>query len=171
MQLTNVFIKNFRGYKNPTYTPINKLTTFVGQNDIGKSTILEALDIFFNDGKNIIKMDKSDINVNTDSIETTIGVTFKDYPKELIVDSTVPTSLKDEYLLNENNELEIHKIYRNGSLKETLLIVNYPNSPICSDLHQKKTTELKQIVEENNLEVSDKRKSSLLRKAIFKSIE
>lgn len=171
MHITSIFIKNFRGYKNSTYTPINKLTTFVGQNDIGKSTILEALDIFFNDGKNIIKMDKNDINVNSDSNETIIGVTFKNFPEKLIVDSTVPTSLKDEYLLNPQGELEIHKIYRNGSLKDTLIIANYPTSPICLDLHQKKTSELKQIVEVHNLEVSDKRKSSLLRKAIFNSIE
>lgn len=171
MHITNIFIKNFRGYKNSMHTPINKLTTFVGQNDIGKSTILEALDIFFNDGKNIIKMDKNDINVNSDSNETIIGVTFKNFPEKLIVDSTVPTSLKDEYLLNPQSELEIHKIYRNGSLKDTLIIANYPNSPICLDLHQKKTSELKQIVEAHNLEVSDKRKSSLLRKAIFNSNE
>lgn len=171
MQLTNVFIKNFRGYKNPTYTPIDKLTAFVGQNDIGKSTILEALDIFFNEGKNIIKMDKSDINVNSDSTETIIGFTFKKFPEELIVDSTVPTSLKEEYLLNAQGELEIHKIYRNGSLKDTLIIANYPNSEICIDLHQKKTTELKHTVETNRIDVSDKRKSSVLRKAIFASIK
>lgn len=171
MQITNIYIHNFRGYKNPIYTPIDKLTAFVGQNDIGKSTVLEALDIFFNDGKNIIKMDKNDINVESDSTETVVGVTFKNFPEELVVDSTVPTSLKDEYLLNAKGELEIHKIYRNGSLKETLIIADYPNSDICADLHQKKTAELKQIVEANGFDVSDKRKSSLLRKAIFASIE
>lgn len=171
MQITTVLIKNFRGYKNTTVTPINKLTAFVGQNDIGKSTLLEALDIFFNDGKNIIKMDRNDINVNSDSNETIIGVTFKNFPTELIVDTSVPTSLKEEYLLNSEDELEIHKIYRNGSLKETVIIANYPNSPMCADLHQKKKEELKQIVEAHGLGVADKRKSSLLRKAIFSSVE
>lgn len=171
MQITSILLKNFRGYKNATTTPIEKLTAFVGQNDIGKSTVLEALDIFFNDGKNIIKMDRNDINVNSDSNETIIGVTFKNFPTELIVDTSVHTSLKDEFLLNSEGELEIHKIYRNGSLKETVIISNYPNSPICTDLHLKKTTELKQIAESHNLEVSDKRKSSLLRKAIFNSIK
>lgn len=171
MKITSFLIKNFRGYKETTITPINKLTTFVGQNDIGKSTVLEALDIFFNDGKNIIKMDKYDINVNSDSNETVIGVTFSNVPSELIVDSTVATSLKEEYLLNVNGELEIHKVYRNGSLKETLIIANYPTSDLCVDLHKKNITQLKEIVDVNNITVSDRRKSSLLRKAIFSCLQ
>ena len=62
MQLKAVRIKNFRGYKNEVTINIEDLTVFVGKNDIGKSTILEALDIFFYDGKGVIKLDKDDIN-------------------------------------------------------------------------------------------------------------
>lgn len=61
MKISSVYIKNFRGYKNETRIILNDLTAFVGQNDAGKSTLLEALDVFFNDGKNLVKMDKSDI--------------------------------------------------------------------------------------------------------------
>lgn len=171
MRVNKIYIKNFRGYKKETHTSINDLTAFVGQNDAGKSTILEALDIFFNDGKNIIKMEKSDINVDSDSGETIIGVSFTGYPEEIIVDTSVPTSLKEEYLLNQNQELEIHKVYRNGTLKETLLIANYPNDEICKNLHSKKKDELQSIVEQMGLSVSDKRKSSIMRKAIFDSIK
>lgn len=171
MRISKIYIKNFRGYKEETRTYINDLTAFVGQNDAGKSTILEALDIFFNDGKNIIKMEKSDLNVDSDSGETIIGVSFTGYPKEIIVDTSVPTSLKEEYLLNQNQELEIHKVYRNGTLKETLLIADYPSDEICKNLHSKKKDELQSIVERMDLSVSDKRKSSLMRKAIFDSIQ
>ncbi len=170
MRISEIYIKNFRGYKNETRTSINDLTAFVGQNDAGKSTILEALDIFFNDGKNIIKMDKSDIHIDSDSGETIIGVSFIGYPDEIIVDTSVPTSLKKEYLLNKNQELEIHKVFRNGALKETLLIADYPNDDICKNLHSKKKDELKSIVESMGLEVSDKRKSSILRKAVFNTL-
>lgn len=55
MKLTKLIITNFRGYKNRTEVGFNDITTFVGKNDSGKSTILEALDIFFNDGKGCIK--------------------------------------------------------------------------------------------------------------------
>lgn len=51
MRLDSVKIKNFRGYKDEVVIKIDDLTAFVGKNDIGKSTVLEALDIFFNDGK------------------------------------------------------------------------------------------------------------------------
>ena len=46
-----IYIENFRGYKGKTYISIESLTAFVGKNDIGKSTILEALDVFFPDGR------------------------------------------------------------------------------------------------------------------------
>ena len=63
MKIDSIKIKNFRGYKDETKIELNDLTVFVGKNDIGKSTILEALDIFFNDGKGVIKLDKTDVNV------------------------------------------------------------------------------------------------------------
>ena len=49
MKLVKVYLKNFRGYVNYTEIDFDNITTLVGENDIGKSTILEALDIFFND--------------------------------------------------------------------------------------------------------------------------
>lgn len=62
MRLKTVAIKNFRGYKHEINVSFENLTAFVGKNDIGKSTVLEALDIFFNEGSGIIKLDKNDIN-------------------------------------------------------------------------------------------------------------
>ena len=62
MKIKNVAIKNFRGYSDEINSDFEDLTAFVGKNDIGKSTILEALDIFFNDGKGVTKLDKADLN-------------------------------------------------------------------------------------------------------------
>ncbi|HAC22050.1 MAG TPA: ATPase, partial [Porphyromonadaceae bacterium] len=45
MKLKELKIKNFRGYKDEVCIEFKDLTVFVGQNDIGKSTVLEALDI------------------------------------------------------------------------------------------------------------------------------
>ena len=53
MRLKEFRIKNFRSYKDEVTVKFNDLTVFVGRNDIGKSSILEAMDIFFND-KNAI---------------------------------------------------------------------------------------------------------------------
>ncbi|MFV9692139.1 MAG: AAA family ATPase, partial [Desulfobacteria bacterium] len=41
MKLISVEIENLRCYQGPVKTRIDGLTTFIGKNDIGKSTILE----------------------------------------------------------------------------------------------------------------------------------
>lgn len=51
MKLRAVILKNFRGYFPETRILVDDLTALIGKNDVGKSTILEALDIFFNQAK------------------------------------------------------------------------------------------------------------------------
>jgi Chromosome segregation ATPases len=50
MRLAAVILENFRGFKSPTRIDFDSLTGIVGRNDVGKSSILEALDIFFDGG-------------------------------------------------------------------------------------------------------------------------
>ena len=47
MKIVNFTLENFRGYRKPITISFNDLTVLIGKNDIGKSTILEGLDIFF----------------------------------------------------------------------------------------------------------------------------
>ena len=65
MRLKSIKLSHFRGYRTTTSIPIDDaMTGFVGRNDYGKSTILEALAIFFeSEGA---KADKSDMNVAAD---------------------------------------------------------------------------------------------------------
>lgn len=65
MRIQSLKIKNFRGYYDEILINFDNMTAFVGKNDIGKSTVLEALDMFFNDGKGIIKFDKNDVNIES----------------------------------------------------------------------------------------------------------
>ena len=167
MKLEKMILKNFRGYKGKTEINFDNLTVLIGKNDIGKSTVLEALDIFFNDGKGTTKLDKNDSNVKSDSDIIEITVSFKDYPLELILDSTVKTSLKEEFLLNKDERLEIKKTYKNGKLIRTSLITNYPIESELEGLHGLKIKELQKKIKELELKVDDTRKSSLCRKAIF----
>ena len=51
VKLREIILKNFRGYYVETRITIDDLTALIGKNDVGKSTILEALDIFFNQSK------------------------------------------------------------------------------------------------------------------------
>jgi len=46
MKLKSIYLKNFRAFAGETTIQVDNLTAFIGRNDAGKSTILEALDIF-----------------------------------------------------------------------------------------------------------------------------
>ena len=48
MKIKNLKIKNFRGYCGEIAINFDEFTALVGKNDIGKSSIMEALDVFFN---------------------------------------------------------------------------------------------------------------------------
>lgn len=171
MLIKSVYLENFRGYREKTIVEFNNMTCLIGKNDVGKSTILEALDIFFNDGKNIVKSDAMDLNIGSDSDEFYIGVIFKDFPKEFIVDTTVPTTLEEEYLLNKDGYLEIKKVYKNGKNTATYLIANYPTNSVLETIHLDTHKELKEKLNEYQLSVEDKRKSSLLRKALINNFD
>lgn len=86
MKIKQIRLENFRGYENETTIEIGNLNVFVGKNDVGKSSILEALDIFFNENKGVIKIDKDDINKerqkNSDT-EIKITVVFEELPSTL----------------------------------------------------------------------------------------
>lgn len=56
MKIHSLKLKNFRGYKDELFISFGDLTAFVGRNDVGKSTILEALDIFLMMEKEVLVM-------------------------------------------------------------------------------------------------------------------
>ncbi len=171
MRIKKLKLENFRTYKEETVFEFGNLTTFVGKNDIGKSSILEALDIFFNEGKGVVKIDANDVNKSARSEgndEIKITVVFDDLPQNLIIDATNPTNLKDEYLLNYEGDLEIIKKYPNGGKEKVFIKANQPTNPNCSDLLLKKNSDLKKIFESNNITCEDKTKNSVIRKSIWK---
>lgn len=183
MKIDTVKIKNFRGYSNETKIKFNNLTVFVGKNDIGKSTILEALDIFFNAKKAAAKLVKEDINIDMKAkgdLETTISVIFDGDFEKITLDATSLTSLQEEYLLNDEGKLEIIKKYNDASSEKVFLRCKHPVIDGVEDsLMLLKNSQLKKILEDNNIICSDKSNNVIIRKAIrthfsnckFKTIE
>jgi AAA15 family ATPase/GTPase len=168
MKLKSIKIKNFRGIRDEITLSINDLTVLIGKNDVGKSTILEALDIFFNECKSgYTKIDKNDVNVYTESDVVSITGIFNDVPELLILDTTVETNLENEFLLNIEGLLEVKKQFKGTKLTDTFIVSNFPVNEELTDIHAKKIAELREIVNERGITVEDSRKSSLLRKAIF----
>ncbi|QQD12340.1 ATP-binding protein [Sphingobacterium sp. UDSM-2020] len=170
MKLKSIILKNFRGYFQPTTINIDDLTVLVGKNDIGKSTVLEALDIFFNEGKGIIKLDKEDINktaLGGGDTEIVISVVFCGLPEEVILDVTNKTKLADEFLLNSNGDFEVIKKYPNAGKEKVFIRALHPQNEICCDLLLKKNADLKKIVKDNDINCENLTVNAVLRKAIW----
>ena len=74
---------------------------------------------------------------------------------KVVIDSSVETSLMDEYLLNENKELEIVKKFQNGGAVKVYIKASHPTNKSCEDLLLKKNSDLKKIIKEENIECSD----------------
>lgn len=167
MKLKRIKLKNFRGYSQETTFEVTDLNVIIGKNDIGKSTILEALDIFFNG-----KPEKDDLCINHDVRAIEISCVFDNLPSEIILDDTVTTTLEEEYLLNVDGFLEIKKVFPLTSAgaisEESFIVCQYPSEENLSDLLSKKRSTLKLQFEELQIsnEGVNRNQSKDLRKAI-----
>jgi len=173
MKLKKVILKNFRGYKEETKIDIDDLTAFIGKNDVGKSTILEALEIFFNNDSKV-KFEKLDACVHGAEKEVRIGCVFSGFSEPLVLDVKAATSLKEEYLLNKDQELEIHKCFdcSGQKIKEKIIAVAFhPAVQDADDLLLLKNDDLKQRLEKLNIDKKGTKLNSnpSIRKAIWSS--
>lgn len=166
MRLAKFEIKNFRGYRDEKID-FTDFTTFVGINDSGKSTIFEALDIFFGNSK----IEKSDRSVNSnDDVELTAY--FSDLPREIKLE-TVPTTLKEEFLTLHDNNLDkdylvLKQNYSGEGMKlSEFLVSTFPSDESVQDIHTFKITALKKTFS-NLIADIDKRKSTEIRKVALK---
>ena len=163
-------IKNFRAYEKECVIDFEDLTAFVGKNDVGKSSVLEALDIFFNSGKGPIKLEKDDLNVKCSKQgddETILSACFSDLPREVTLDDSYSTSLSEEFMLNNEDQLEIVKKYKAAGKEKVYIKANHPTNPNCADLLTKKNSELKKIIEKDGISCENRSINSIMRKAIW----
>lgn len=171
MKLKRLYLENFRSYKNLVSIDFENITTFIGKNDAGKSTILEALEIFFN--SDIVKIDSSDANVFSDSKIVTIACDFTELPNELILDSGEKTSLKEEYLLIDEDTMRIKKTYdcsKSKPSEDIYIVANHPTADGFKDLLSLKEKDLQKMVKERQLDCS-KKGNPIMRKALWKSAD
>lgn len=153
MKLKKVRIQNFRCYEDIT-VEFDALTTIVGKNDIGKSSILEALEIFFNN--ETVKIDPTDVNIHANGNKiVTITCDFISLPDNLILDANADTNLAEEYLIIANDTLRVRKQFdcSKAKLAETVTIIaNHPNLPDMESLLTMKEVELKKIILDNAID-------------------
>jgi putative ATP-dependent endonuclease of OLD family len=174
LKISKLELTNFRGYKNVAVEFDENFNVIIGKNDIGKSTILEALEIFFNN--ETVKIDIDDHNVHANDEEfMAIQVSFRPEDKAYTID-TVPTDLNKEYLLDVDSNLSVKKVWdcskdklSAASLK-TYLVANYPTA-FESPLISMKIADLKKLLvnyaEQLDINEVKKNKSSSIRQAIY----
>ncbi len=113
MHIKKIIISNFRGIKEPTEILFNDFTCIVGKNDVGKSTVLKAVDAFLND--TTITVD--DKNVDSDSSLISIAVEFDTADINVVLDDTIPTSFKKEDIVSEDGFLKVKKVWDTAQVK------------------------------------------------------
>lgn len=172
MKLKSVKIRNFRGYKDEVLIKMDELTTIVGKNDAGKSTILEALEIFFNN--KIVVCEREDLSVNHNLGDDLIEITCVFLPNmnSISIDSSSQTKLDEEYLLNSDGLLEIKKVFKATTSKpkpSTFIVCNHPTDEGYNDLLTLKISDLKKRAKDLGISESeyDARSSVSLRQAIW----
>ncbi len=114
MRVHSISVTNFRSFKVLEEITFGPLTTIVGKNDVGKSNILRALEIFFAAKPNIVD---SDVHVNC-SEDVTIEVAFTDLPEEVELESGVKTTLGEEHLLDATGTIRVRKVFPRNNLSK-----------------------------------------------------
>lgn len=112
MQLKKLHLENFRGYKSCDIDFSENINLIIGKNDVGKSSIMDALEIFFNgeDKGSGVKAEVSDCNIYDSEKTMSITSFFElDDDKIVYIDSSHSTDLRREHLLNRDKLLEIKK--------------------------------------------------------------
>lgn len=167
MRLKSVAVKNFRCYAQEVSVEFDDLTTFVGRNDVGKSRIHEALEIFFNDSVVSFEKGNACIHIGQDNVEITCE--FIDLPPALTLDSGAETTLQEEFLLTGTGSLKIRKIFNCSNKKPTaeiFVIAHHPAAAGFQNPLELKKKELQTRVKELGLQISLKG-NPRMRKAIW----
>lgn len=169
MRLESVAIENFRCYRDEIVVRLGDLTTFVGKNDIGKSSVLEALEIFFNN--ETVKIEQGDANIYSGDTRVSITCEFTELPATLSLDAGAETTLADEYLLTPAGTLKIRKIYDCKSKSpsaDVFILARHPTSDGVAGLLELKERELQKIIKEKGLTAQLKGNPGM-RKAIWEA--
>src|SRR5688572_23038025 len=116
MRLIGLKVKNFRAYREEQYLRVEGLTALIGRNDVGKSTLFEALGVFFeHEARKLEPADRCVHNPADQDVE--ISCIFSELPESVVLDVSASTTLADEFLLNADGFLEIKKRYSGERMK------------------------------------------------------
>lgn len=144
MELKSLRLINFQCFKDSGEIPIHKMTIFIGENDCGKTSILKALEFFFNDEKISPDMfhkigEKPEKKSEIELVFKVDPEKSKDIPKYYIINNEL--TLKKVFTLNDQNKVE----------QETLLKKYVFMKKELNEIQDLKAPELKTLYDEFKL--------------------
>ena len=154
MKIFSVSASNYRSFKELKEIKFGDLSTLIGQNDVGKSNILQCLNEFFSSKP---KLGNDDIHHGDGELEDiTIEVAFTNLPESFELEEGVSTSFIDEQLIDSQGLLRVRKKFPKTNLQkfETYLIVQDYTDENFSGLYLKKESELNSLCQDNGIEYS-----------------
>ena len=115
MKIKRVIINNFRAFKHEEFE-FADFNCIIGKNDSGKSTILAALEWFFNEGK--FEKEDTNVNVGDENEDVSVEIYFSqvDFSDELF----------DKDFLDENKNVRISKIITNPRFMDSDIVKPIP---------------------------------------------
>lgn len=124
MRIHSISIRNYRPFKVLEETRLGQLATIVGKNDVGKSSILGAIQLFFEDKPKIETEDIHDM-ANPDE-DVIIEIAFTDIPETIQIEDGVESTFQEEMLLDKKGYLRIRKTYpRNDPTKVKISLITW----------------------------------------------
>ncbi len=165
-------MRNFRCYRDETAVDFEDITALVGGNGSGKSSVMDALDIFFNEGN----PDKGDASKGGNGADLAIICEFDDLPEEVVLDEASLSSLSAEDLLNAEGRLEIHKLYSghlaNPKCTGVYAYALHPTADGVSDLLQLGVSDLKNRAKDLHIDLDgvDTTVNAQIRKRVRQSV-
>lgn len=129
--LEHIFIKNYKAFKKENI-PLDKNTLLIGTNSTGKTTILEALDLFFNKKLNhtYILDQTKDVVVEIHIDEQRYRKTYS--PPEYLIN--YDKCIGDMYQINHLKYLYVPKHIHIPSLLNQILTINLTEKQPTEDL-------------------------------------
>lgn len=173
MRMTRTRLSNFRCYRAEFDIDIADLTVVVGANEAGKSSLFDALAIFFDEAK----MDSDDACIDGDESDVRIICEFEHFPEKIVIDADHPTTLEDEYLLNADGRLEIQRVFdakfKTPKDKGVFAYCQHPSNDGVNDLLSLKITDLRNRANELGVDTEgvDLTISSAIRKRTWESVD
>lgn len=172
MRLLSVSLENFRCYSDERTIHFDDLTALIGRNDAGKSSVLEALEIFFNN--DTVSIDGGDCHVGAGERTVAITCEFSEMPPDLVLDASAPTTLADEYLLTANGNLRVKKTFRCTSAKpkeEVFVCAWHPTADQYGDLLELSNAGLKKRLKDLGISEEEVQMNSnpSIRRAIWQA--